>query len=409
MVRKIIILMILFGLLTTSIPNVVSNKNHETPVFDVEDSSFDRYMNFLMKAAHLPSLSACIVKDDEIVWSKGYGYYDIENNKQATDETIYMIGSISKAITATALMQIIENKSYGVELDDDVNVFIPFSLRNPNHPDDPITFRMLLCHESSLSQDFDKTATGQYFVGDIDIPSYPIPWFEEYLTPNGSLYSPDIWTDDKPGEKYHYTNVGICICAFLVELISGQDFKEYCKENIFEPLEMYNTSFQLSDLNKENIAIHYRPYTLGLKTTYYPQQHFTLFVYPAGGLRTTVKDLAHFLIAYMHGGIYKNTRILNESTVEEMHTAQTDREELGYRYGNDFEYGLGWIVLNRPFKKDLIGARGSYYLGLRAKMIFSSSEKVGMVYFTNTMPEGFSIFIWQHLIERALFRHAKIL
>ena len=349
--------------------NMANNCNSEA----FYNARFDGYMNFLMKAASLPSLSACIIKDDKIVWSNGYGFYDMENNKKATDNTIYLIGSITKAVTGTALLQLYDQGLF--DLDDDVNDYLPFSLRNPNHPDDPITFRMLLAHQSSLSQDYDKTITGQYYVGDIDIPSYPYPWLEDYLTPSGSLYSPNIWSDTKPGEEYNYCQAGYCLCGYLIEILSGQEFNEYCKEHIFEPLEMYNTSFYLADLNLSNVAIHYMPYKMGLKTILYSQQHFTIFVYPAGGLRTTVVDLAHFLIAHMNSGVYNGTRILDELTVQEMHKVQYPRDDLTYGYGSDFEHGLGWKTFNRPFKKNLSGARGSFYLGLCSKMIYSSYLK----------------------------------
>lgn len=410
MIKKILAIGIIFLLIGTSAVAVATQNKDNNTFLDNQKTLdnhlfFERYIKLLMKIGHMPSLSACIIKENEIVWSNGYGYYDIENNKEASDNTIYLICSITKSITATALLQLYDQGLF--DLDEDVNNYLPFSLRNPNHPDDPITFRMLLAHQSSLSSNNNCPATGQYFVGDFEIPSYPYPWLQDYLTPNGSLYSPRLWSNDKPGDKMHYSGIGYCICGYLVELISGQEFRDYCTEHIFEPLEMYNTSFRLSDLDLDNVAIHYRSYTHGLKTILYPQDHFTLFVYPGGGLRSSVIDLSHFLIAHMNGGVYKETRILNESTVEEMHTIQYYIDDVNYRYGTDFQYGFGWLMRNRPFVDDLSGHSGAFELGARSKMVYRSSKDIGVIYFTNTMPQGFQFYIWEYVIEKALFRYAE--
>lgn len=108
------------------------------------DVPFDRLITILLKIGHYPSMSACIIKNTTVVWAKGYGLYDIEQQKQATEHTIYVVASITKTITSTALMQLYEQGFF--HLDDDVNKYLPFHLRNPNFPNDPITIRMILSH-----------------------------------------------------------------------------------------------------------------------------------------------------------------------------------------------------------------------------------------------------------------------
>ena len=114
----------------------------------LEKQNFDKKIQLLMKLAHMPSLSTCVIKNESVVWSKTYGYYDLKNKKLATQNTIYMVASISKMFTAIAIMQLWEQGLF--DLDDDVNDYLPFELRNPHYPDVPITFRMLLAHQSSL-------------------------------------------------------------------------------------------------------------------------------------------------------------------------------------------------------------------------------------------------------------------
>ena len=123
-----------------------------------------------------------------------------------------------------------------------------------------------------------------------------------------------------------YANVGFDIIGYLVELISGQDFLNYCKKHIFIPLEMDHTSFNLSELDIDDVAVPYHyhngeylnindlSYMLGSYTP--PGNYWRMRMYPAGGLYTTVTALSHFFIAHMNGGIWNGVRILEEETVE---------------------------------------------------------------------------------------------
>lgn len=125
------------------------NTIQNTSFNPLNSTVFDEKISLIMKIAGFPSLATCIIKDNQIVWSKGYGYYDISNQKPATVDTVYILASITKTIVGTAIMQLYEKELF--DLDDDVNVFLPFDLRNPNFLEDPITFRMLLSHTSSLN------------------------------------------------------------------------------------------------------------------------------------------------------------------------------------------------------------------------------------------------------------------
>ena len=188
---------------------------------------------------------------------------------------------------------------------------------------------MLLAHQSSLAED--PPGFYAYIPGDLDVIGYPYPWLEDYLTPGGKLYIPDIWNDVHPGEQMKYANIGYGILGYLVEIVSGLTLEDYCRENIYKPLGMENTSFRLSNLNIDNIAV---PYVVQIGE-YYPLLHYGILDYAAGGLRTNVLDLSRFLIAHMNGGMYEGTMILSEKSVDEMHTIQYPNTEY------DFDYGLG--------------------------------------------------------------------
>ena len=355
---------------------------HE-PVLD--DQFFDKTISFLMKLARYPSLSACIINDDEVIWSKGYGCYDLETNKASTEHTIYNIGSISKTITGTALMQLYEQGLF--DLDEDVNDYLPFNLRNPHFPDDSITFRMLLSHTSSL--DFDGI---DYFwlnfSADPPFEGYPYPWLKEHLLTGGKWYYPERWSKTyRPGDYALYANVNFDLIAYLVDLISGESFLEYCQDHIFSPLKMYNTSFNLSERDIENVAIPYHFHNgeyLQINELVYmldnitpPDKYWRMHFYPVGGLYTTVSDLSHFLIAHMNEGVYNGVRILKKETVEQMHHAQP---------GNQINYGLAWGNMGSSWLNITYSGHNGAIFGVFTWMYFTPLENIGVIYFTNGDP-----------------------
>jgi len=372
---------ITFGLVIT--PNAISitiNKQslpiESSYVFeknlDKSDSLFDGIIKFLMKIGHKPSITTGIISKDELVWSKGYGFYDIENQKPATIDTLYLQASVSKTITATAIMQLYEQGKFN--LTDDVNDYLPFEMRNPNHPDIPITFEMILSHHSSLAYDNVYWLCLSYLPGDPDIPSFPYPWLEDYLTPGGSGYSSTTWSEAEPGEQYLYANVGFSVVAYLVEILSNQDFNEYCRENIFDPLEMYNSSYRLRDHDIDSIAVPYEY----INRQYFRHPHYGIHVlYPAITLRTSIEEYSHFIIAMMNGGVWNNVRILNETTIELMHTAP-------FQPDLKYNYGLGWQIIKRS-SGEIDIHHGGGYVGVHCHVLIKPEKEIATILFSNEL------------------------
>jgi CubicO group peptidase (beta-lactamase class C family) len=154
------------------------------------------------------------------------------------------IGSISKSLIATAVMQLWKKGKF--QLDDDVNEFLPFNVRNAFHPDTPITFRLLLTHRSGIADS--PAYRSSYACGD---PSIPLEkWLKEYLAPGGRYYQKKAnfhtW---KPGKENHYSNMGFGLLGYLVERVSGESLPQYTRENIIKPLGMKKTGWLLSEID----------------------------------------------------------------------------------------------------------------------------------------------------------------
>ncbi|NQV32738.1 MAG: beta-lactamase family protein [Phycisphaeraceae bacterium] len=111
-------------------------------------ATLDHFMTRQMALDHVPGLSACILSDKGVLWKKSYGHAHLENKTAMRADHIMNIASISKTFTALAVLQQVEMGLLAI--DADVNTYLPFPVRNPNHPDQPITIKMLMQHTSSI-------------------------------------------------------------------------------------------------------------------------------------------------------------------------------------------------------------------------------------------------------------------
>ena len=285
-----------------------------------------------MHRMHMPSFCAGVIQDGELSWSGFYGSIDRLRGGVAPDEhSVFLAGSVTKSVTAVALMQLWEQGLF--ELDDDVNLYLPFSVRNPLFPEVPVTFRMLLSHSSSLAND--QLSLFLYF----SLLNYPLDFLWEFLEPDGILFGENVWYEYAPAQGSYYTSVGFEILGFLVEILSGQSYSQYCKENILEPLGMVESGFHLDEIELSHLV---RPYIyLGI---YIPLPVYENHNAASGGLMTTLSDLSQFLWMHMNGGVVGDVRILEEETLEVLHSVQYPDLENPEFPIDPIKYGLGWMV-----------------------------------------------------------------
>ncbi len=313
-----------------------------------DDATIDSKIEELREVYDLPSIATAIIKDDKIIWEGFYGFADEDNKVIPDNETIYGVGSVSKLITVTAVMQQVERGN--LDLDVNVNNYLDFTVRNPHYPDDTITTRMLLTHRSSLAwpdgtivPDFYKTYPG-------DTAPNLGRWLESFLE------SGDAWLDERPGKLEQYSNTAISLAGYIVERLSGIDFAQYCRENIFSVLDMTHTDFQHQFL------------THGVQAKPYPgTDKYSIAQYPSGGLKTTTSDLSKFIVAYLRGGILEENRILEASSIGKMWTIQNDNSS----------YGLVW------YKTGIGYGHGGAFHGVTAQVEIDKIRKLGFIILIN--------------------------
>jgi CubicO group peptidase (beta-lactamase class C family) len=325
----------------------------------------------------IPSLHVCVVANGEINWVRGFG-------EQTSPDTVFLIGSIQKVLVAVSILQLFEEGT--INLDSDVNNYLPFSVQNPDFPNTSVTVRMLLSHQSGLDAtlppefcyDWEGGYTPEYRIYIRGYYSSVIgislgEFLSECLAPGGSHYSTSNWLFE-PGERYSYSNCGYKILMYLLETVTTQSISEYMQENIFTPLRMNNTGFNATDFEGHHAIPH--THMVGDPT------NVELPVWNGQYMmRSTVRDLGNLLIALMNGGEFDGHQLLEADTIEMMAWKEPSLRSginLLFKEKRWEGYGLGLETASHG----LLGHGGST-IGFTAECYFSPDKKVGFIRFSN--------------------------
>ena len=302
--------------------------------------SVDEYILDEMDSEHFPGVATVIVKNGEIVWLQCYGFADIENGITVTDSTQFLLASMSKLFTGTATMQLKEDGM--LQLNNDINEYLPWPLNHPVQSTTPMTIQQLMTHSSSIKDNW--SAMSNYY-------GYPDPTMsleacmQDYFTVAGANYNAnENFLSAAPGTVFNYSNMATALNGYITEIVSSTPFDDYCDEHIFGPLCMEKTAWHMSDLDSNEVA---RPYSYS-NGNFIANPHYGFADYPDGQLRSSITDLANYMIAFLNGGALGSNAILSPSSVNEMWTQQVPSIES--------KQGLNW------YKELLYHSGGQAYL-----------------------------------------------
>lgn len=233
-----------------------------------------------MERDHIPGLTACTVTDGVVDWCQGYGWAHLGDEAPATEDTPFLLASVSKTVIGVTAL--------GVGLDLDAAVEVGFEVEHPDSAAS-ITPRMLAAHTSGVVDNWDVMEP-LYVEGDSPIPL--ATFLEDYLVRGGAHHQAANW-GEPPGAETEYSNIGASLLALAVQVEAGQDFAAYCDETVFEPLGMTRTSWFLAGLEAEP-ALPYQWASGG----YFTDGHQGFPDYPDGQLRSAALDVATFLATH---------------------------------------------------------------------------------------------------------------
>lgn len=378
-------------------------------------SSIDAVIEGKLNEFSIPGSAVGIVQDGRLVWAEGYGWADVTRNIPMTPKTIMNIGSVSKTITATAVMQLWERGS--IDLDADVSRYLPYQVVNPKHPSLAITARRLLNHRSSIRDG--KSYSDSYACGD---PTVALgDWLEAYLMPGGAYFDANDnfhgWAPGKlePDHPGGYCNVAYGLLGHLVECVTGARFTDYCADHIFTPLGMNSTGWYVRDINVDRHAGLYGRVTKEMlergkqsfpspssllaapgltfnELTPGGRMQHCLYSYPTymeGLARTCIEELSLFLAAYGNrGGI----QLLKKSTINLMLSEVHDGRPLCWKR---------FILENG----DVIWGHTGSDPGVRTFMGFREKDGTGAIVYFNGDDIGDS----REVLIESLFSNAATL
>ena len=292
----------------------------------------------------LPSISAAVARDGEIVWESAVGMADVESGTEATPDTQYRVGSITKTFTAAAIMQL--RDAGKLDLEDTLDLHVESAAHKP-------TIRRLLSHASGLQR---ETHDDSWLTLRFAPPDELLETLEraEMVLPAGA--------------RFHYSNLAFALLGIVVERVSGVPYMDYVRERLFEPVGLTRLTFE----TRPPAARGYvrQPYVDGVWNAVDVE---TGAWASAGQLWGTVGDLCRwgrFLAD-------PDEAVLAKKSAEEMRTVQVLTEHERWLAG----YGLG-LILRRDGERILAGHSGSMP-GFIALLLFSPAEKVVVAVLTN--------------------------
>ncbi len=299
-------------------------------------------------------LSIGVFNRQGLLWAKGYGFINSEKNIPADALSVYRVGSISKPITATAIMRMEDNNV--IDIDQPIEMYLDrFLIKSRFSSEAPVTARNLITHHSGLPTNINKGLWS-----DTDFTSVI-----EQLRSEFTAYPADY--------VHSYSNVGYSILGCLIEEITQQDYETYIHDALFQPLGMHYSTFDPDSLPEQ---IKSKGYKDGVA-----QELLPIRDKPAMGLYSSVLDLGRFMVMLLRDGQYRNKQILSNATATELMDRQNTEVDLDF----DFEMGLGFF-LNRTI--NLEGAptleHGGNTMNFGAYMMINPHADIAIVVLANT-------------------------
>jgi CubicO group peptidase (beta-lactamase class C family) len=306
----------------------------------------------MLTQASIPGAAVAIVDDRTVLWEEAYGNVDTPDSGPIDMNTLFSIQSMSKSFTALAVLMAVQDGM--IELDTPIREYVPdFTVKSlyDKNPEKIITLRHLLSHWSGLTSEapFGSNQDDRYD-------------FTKHIESISST-----WLRYPVGYRYYYSNLGIDLAGYILQVRSGKPFAEYVKEKVLDEIGMGNSLYDMDIIEQANDR------AIGHANNRIPTLRIPMI--PAGGLYTNINDMAKYLQFHMNKGAVEGRRILRADLMEQMHTIQYARSH--QRFG----YCLGLIRCPVSDSYCIYHAGAGY--GFASIMVMFPEKKIGVVLLTN--------------------------
>jgi CubicO group peptidase (beta-lactamase class C family) len=321
----------------------------------------------------IPGLSLVIVKDDRVVYMKGFGYKDFEKRVPVTPDTLFAIGSSSKAFTAMLVAMAADEGK--LSLDDSPKKFLPyFRLQDPD-ADARITLRDLLSHSSGLNRT-------------------DIAWVSGVLNREEVIrVAAQAKPTAKLREKFQYQNVMYAAAGEIVGRVENSTWEKLISERIFRPLGMKGSDTSVPEMQKARDFSYGYVYEEATKETRRVPTRDLPAIAPAGAINSSARDMAQWLRLMLGGGEFEGKRLVSEKGFAELVKPQM-------KVAGSVSYGLGWFL--REWKGHKVAEHGGNIDGFNAQVALMPDQKLGFVMLTNVsaspLPASTMNVVWSNLV-----------
>ena len=346
---------------------------------DAPLQGFDDYVNRAIKDWEVPGMAIAVVKDDKIVFAKGYGVRELGKPSPVDERTLFAIGSSSKAFTAAAIAMLVDEGK--LKWDDPATKYLPgFQVYDPVVTRE-LTVRDLLTHRVGLER------------GDFLWYASPHDRSEilrriRYLKPSSSLRS-----------RFGYQNIMFLAAGQIVPSVTGKEWDDFVRDRIFVPLDMKATGTSIRTLaNSNDVAVPHSKFDDKVEPIAWRNIDN---IAPAGSINSNVVDMAQWVRLQLGDGKYQDKQLISSAAIKEMHASQTiipleGTMKMLYPEAHFLNYGLGWFLSDYRGRK--LVEHGGAIDGMRALVAMMPEEKMGVVILTNLggttlpMPLAYRIF-----------------
>lgn len=357
-------------------------------------------MQDIVEGTEIPGFAISIVKDNALLYQQAFGYADVQAKKPYRNQTIQHLASVSKTFVGAAIVKAMEEGYFTLETD--INSLLPVTIVNPNSPAKTIRVKHLVSHTSGLldvaatylqenyyilpGEDISSTAAqalAQLGIQQRDARSLE-DFLAEYYLEDGDNYSLENFAAAAPGTSWSYSNVATGLAAYLIESATGQSFASYVKEKIFLPLDMTQSTYQIDEVNRQELAQWY--FNLDIPFPRYGNDS-----YPEGNVYTTNEDLGKYLLDMMKGIRGQSTTLFSTQAYELLFADQLAAGVVPSDFANN--HGVFWI------KDDNKIQHGGNSFGVSTYLGFDQTGQSGYALMTN-MDASFDFGPYQEVAVR---------
>ena len=337
--------------------------------FEKKIEGVDKELSTVIERSKAAGFAIAIVKGNEMVYAKGFGYSDLENKLPVTPNTLFAVGSTTKAFTA-ALMGILQDEGK-LDLDESPRTYLPELQFFNSEMNEQITMKDLMTHRTGLPR---HDGSWKSFGHDSKEELLTRIAFQEPIAPVRS--------------KWVYNNFMYFVQGAIVERLTEQSWGQNIEQNFFKPLEMTNSNTTLDELKKNPQAAigYYFDDGINAKIDYYD----IAAMEAAGSINSSVTDMSKWMMAWLNKGKYNGNQVIPSAYVK---AAMSSQMIITGKFPKDTDpstfmnnYGYGWFV--KSYKGHYRTTHGGGIEGFTAEITLFPSDDLGIVILTNQNQSG---------------------